>query len=245
MRDFWSKDTVINGWLSIASAFSAEVVARQGWDSVCIDAQHGMLDFNDTLAMIQAIGITNTPTLVRIPYSRPEIIGKYLDTGIQGVICPMVNSQSDAENLVKWSKYPPLGERSFGTCRAQFSYSDYFSIANTDIFCLAMIETRTAVSNVDAICRIGELDGLYIGPADLSCDYGYRPAFDRQEEEMVKVIRHIIDTAKKYNKKVGLHTSTSSYAKRAIGWGVDLVTVSSDLALLAKSAKGVVTDMRS
>ena len=245
MSNIWQKDKVLlNGWLSIANSFSAEIMAKQGWDCVCIDAQHGMLDFSDAFGMLQAIKTTDAIPLVRIPWLRPEQISKYLDAGCMGLICPMINSVDDVKNFVKWSSYPKQGERSFGPSRVIFENPNYFHEANEAITRLAMIETQQAVENLEQICCVEGLDGLYIGPADLSCAFGYAPALDREEDEMIGLIKTIIATAHKHNKKVGIHTASAAYAKKAIAWGVDMVTISNDVRLLASAAQDILSEMR-
>src|SRR6187399_53603 len=119
IRSIWAKGgTVINGWLAIPSSISAELMALQDWDSVCIDLQHGAIGYETALTMLQAISTTNKTPLVRVPANESGIIGKVLDAGAYGVICPMINTEAEARALVQYSKYPPKGTRSNGPVRA-------------------------------------------------------------------------------------------------------------------------------
>ena len=123
----------INGWLAIPHAFSAETMAHQGWDSLTLDMQHGLIDYAAAVNMLTAIASTDTAALVRVPWLDPGIIMRMLDAGAGGIICPMVNSAADAERFVSAMRYPPLGQRSFGPIRALLHYgADYAEHANRD-----------------------------------------------------------------------------------------------------------------
>jgi len=121
----------INGWLSIANSFTAEIMAAQGYDSIGIDLQHGAIDYQSALSMLQAMRASNVVPLVRVPWLEPGIVMKALDAGAYGVICPMINTAAEAARLVSYVRYPPIGQRSFGPTRANFSAgSNYAAEAN-------------------------------------------------------------------------------------------------------------------
>ena len=143
LRETWkSGRAAVNGWLAIPNSFSAETMAHQGWDSLTIDMQHGVVDYAALVPMLQAISTTPTMPLVRVPWLEPGILMKSLDAGAYGVICPMVNSRVDAQNLVAWTHYAPRGTRSFGPVRASlYGGADYAEHANDTIVAFAMIET--------------------------------------------------------------------------------------------------------
>lgn len=236
---------VINGWLSIANSFSAEIMAHQGWDSLTVDIQHGIVDYQSSIAMLQAVEAQGVTPMARVPWLDPAIIMKMLDAGAYGLICPMVNRREDAEAFVAYSRYAPVGTRSFGPTRANFSAgANYAAEANGQILCLAMIETVEAVKNLDEIAATPGLDGLYIGPADLALSHGYAPGFDREEPDVIETIQRIKDAAHANGIRAGLHTGGPAYAARAIEWGFDLVTIVNDVRLLAQAAAAVVTDVR-
>lgn len=241
-------EAVLNGWLSIASSFTAEIVAAQGYDGVTVDLQHGAVDYSDFLPMLQAMRASGVVPMARVPWLEPGIVTKVLDAGAYGVICPMINTRADAELLVSYTRYPPQGQRSFGPTRANFSAGPgYAAEANGEIVCFAMIETAEAVANLDQIVATPGLDGVYIGPADLTLGVAngrLAPGFDRQEEEMIAVIRQILDAAKSAGIRAGLHCGSTEYAARAIGWGFDLVTLPNDVRLLAAAAQGSVAETR-
>lgn len=239
---------VLNGWLSIASSFGAEIMAAQGYDSLTVDMQHGIVGYDGTVPMLQAMRASGVTPLVRVPWLDPADIMKALDAGAYGVICPMVNSRTEAERLVSYVRYPPSGVRSFGPSRALFSAgAGYAAEADDEIVCLAMIETAEAFANLEEIVATPGLDGVYIGPADLTLGLQgrrYAPGFDRREPEMIEAIRTILDAAHKAGKRAGLHTGTAEYAAEAVGWGFDLVTVSNDVRLLAGAAEASVRKFR-
>jgi len=130
-------NTVLNAWLAIASPFSAELMAHQGFDAVTIDLQHGPVDFQAAVGMLAAISTTPAVPMVRVPWNEPILTAKLLDAGAYGVICPMINSKAEAEALVRACRYPPRGARSFGPNRAVlYGGADYWQHANDEILIL-------------------------------------------------------------------------------------------------------------
>ena len=240
LKELFKKNIpIINTWLAIPSSFSAEVMANQGWDSVTIDMQHGLIDYSNAVNMLQAISTTNTIPLARVNWNEPGQIMKILDAGSYGVICPMVSNRKEAENFVQACQYPPKGYRSFGPIRASiYGGSDYAKNANEEILKLAMIETKEALEKLDEILDTPNLDGVYIGPADLSLAVGEEPGFDRPENtKAYKEILRILESAKKRNLLAGLHNGTAEYANKMIKKGFNLVTVGSDSRYIASGAK--------
>jgi 4-hydroxy-2-oxoheptanedioate aldolase len=249
LREKWNAGTpTINGWCSIGSSFAAEIMASQGFDSVTVDVQHGALDYGAALPMIQAIGGRRMLPMARVPWREPGIIMKMLDAGAMGIICPMINTRAEAQEFVSYMRYPPLGQRSFGPTRAAFGHPGYnVKDANQDVLALAMIETASGVANLDEIAATPGLDGLYVGPADLTLGVTngrLAPGFDRTEDEMVEVIKRIAAAARSYGIGAVLHCGSPEYAAKAIGWGYNMVTVSGDVRLLATAAADTVSRFR-
>ena len=192
---------VINGWLQIPSTVSAEVMAHQGWDSLTIDMQHGLVDYTNALPMLQTISTTDVTPLARVNWNEPGQIMKILDAGCYGIICPMVSNKEEAERFVQACMYPPHGYRSFGPVRGLiYGGADYAVHANDEMLKFAMIETKESLDKLDEIMSIPGLDGIYIGPADLSLAIGEAPGFDRPEDtkaysEILRIFcQKIIDT---------------------------------------------------
>ncbi|MBP0628181.1 aldolase/citrate lyase family protein [Cupriavidus sp. AcVe19-1a] len=246
IRKMWAAgQAVVNGWLSISSAFAAETMAHQGWDSLTIDLQHGALDYADALALLTAISTTDTVPVVRVPWNEPGILMKVLDAGAYGVICPMVNTRADAERLVAATRYPPLGTRSFGPIRGLlYGGADYAQHANDTVVVLAMIETRQGLENLDEILSVDGLDGVYIGPSDLSLALGCRPTFDDVDPPVAQAIEHVAARARAHGRVAGVHNGAPAAALRRIGQGFGFVTVSSDARLMAAGAQQVMAEMR-
>lgn len=241
LKQKWSNgEPTFNAWLAMGNAFAAEVVATQGFDSVVLDGQHGVLDYNDILSMLQSTAAYDVTPLVRVPWLEPGAIMRAMDAGAYGIICPMVNNRAQAEELVSYMRYPPLGGRSFGPFRAAVSAGKgYATEANEQILCIAMVETAEAMSNLDDIVSTPGLDAIYIGPSDLtlSLSNGKLPAgSDRQEPEMIEAIKKILSACKSANIAACLHCDSAEYAAQAFGWGFDLCTLGSDVGYLATAA---------
>jgi 4-hydroxy-2-oxoheptanedioate aldolase len=235
----------LNGWLAIPNISSAEAMAHQGWDSLTIDMQHGLADHQAALAMLTAISTSSVVPMARVPWLEEGIIMRMLDAGCYGIICPMINTRDECVRFVRACNYAPIGSRSFGPIRVGlYAGPNYHKTANDEVLSIAMIETRQALDNLDAIVGVDELKAVYIGPADLSLALGHRPKFDQEEPEVLAAIVHVIRTAKTKGKRVGIHNGTVAYARRMMALGVDFVTVGSDLRLMTSGAKAIVDDFR-
>jgi 4-hydroxy-2-oxoheptanedioate aldolase len=249
LKDLWAAGRpTINGWCSIGNPFTAEIMAAQGFDSITVDMQHGALDYSALLPMFQAMRASGATLLARVPWLEPGIIMKALDAGAYGIICPMVNSAEEVERFVSYMRYPPLGQRSFGPTRVSFAAgTNYAGEANDNMLAFAMIETAEGMANLDAIAATPGLDGIYVGPADLTLSLtGGRlpPGFDREEAEMIAALQRIVAACRANGIRAGLHCGTPDYAARAIGWGFDMTTVGGDSRFLAAAASAAVQGFR-
>lgn len=246
LRTLWADDqAAVNGWLAIANSFSAETMAHQGWDTLTIDLQHGVIDYPAMVGMLQAISTTATVPIVRVPWLEPGIIMKTLDAGAYGVICPMVNTREEAQRFVAYTSYAPMGTRSFGPVRALlYGGADYPAKANETIVRFAMIETAQALDNLDAILSVEGLDAIYIGPSDLSLALGCKPTFDDVDPKVAQAIDHIVSRAQAHGVKAGIHNGRSDVAKARIAKGFRFVTVGSDARLLAAGSQQLLGEMR-
>ncbi len=246
LREIWqSGGAAVNGWLAIPNSFSAETMAHQGWDTLTIDMQHGVIDYQAMVTMLQAISTTVTVPVVRVPWLEPGIIMKSLDAGAYAIICPMVNSREDAQKLVAYSHYAPRGSRSFGPVRANlYGGADYPVHANDTIVTFAMIETAQALDNLDDILSVEGLDAVYIGPSDLSLALGCTPQFDDVDPPVAQAIDHILARAKAHGVRAGVHNGRTDVAKARIAKGFDFVTVSSDARILIAGSQQLLKDMR-
>jgi 4-hydroxy-2-oxoheptanedioate aldolase len=246
LRTLWAeKKTAVNGWLAIPNSFCAEVMALQGWDTLTIDLQHGLIDAAALVPMLQAMQATPTMPIVRVPWLEPGIIMKTLDAGAQAIICPMVNTREDAQRLVQYARYAPQGGRSFGPVRAAMVHgADYATAANANTLVFAMIETAQALDNLDAICSVEGIDAVYIGPSDLSLSLGCTPVFDDVDPPVAQAIEHILARAHAHGLKAGVHNGRTDVARARTAKGFDLVTVSSDARILIAGSQQILKEMR-
>lgn len=247
IRQVWASGrTVVNAWLAIPSGFSAEIVAQCGFDSVTVDMQHGVQDYLSMVQCFQAMDRHPVTPMVRVPWNEPGIIGKVLDGGAYGVICPMINTAQEAKNLVAYSKYPPQGTRSNGPIRAGMygTAGTYQRTANDEIVLLPMMETKTAVENMETILDVQGIDGVYIGPGDLGFSYGLEPKLDRTEPEILKIYEKIVKECHKRKLNPGIHCSGAEGAVRAMNMGFTLVTLSNEVGMMATYAKLQVSQTR-
>ena len=247
LREIWKRgDAAVNGWLSIPSAFSAEVMAHQGFDSLTVDMQHGVVDYQVAVTMLQAISTTGVVPLARVPWNDPARIMKILDAGAYGIICPMINTRREAEALVAAARYYPAGYRSWGPVRASiYAGTDYSAPkANEEILVIPMIETGEAVKNIDDILSVPGIDAVYVGPADLSLTLGCTPKLDQTEAPVVEAQQVIAAACKRHGVAAGIHCGVSAYALRMIAGGYQFVTLASDSRMMAARAADEVAAVR-
>ncbi|MFM7505551.1 MAG: HpcH/HpaI aldolase family protein [Rubrivivax sp.] len=246
LRQLWREDrAAVNGWLAIPSAFAAETMAHQGWDTLTVDLQHGVVDYPAMVGLLQAISTTPTVPIVRVPWLEPGILMKTLDAGAYGVICPMVNTRDDAARLVAYTTYAPRGTRSFGPVRALlYAGADYPQHADSTIVRFAMIETAQALDNLDAILSVEGLDAVYVGPSDLSLALGCNPSFDDVAPPVAQAIEHILERARAHGLVAGIHNGSAVTARARVARGFRFVTVSSDARLLAAGSQQILAQMR-
>jgi 4-hydroxy-2-oxoheptanedioate aldolase len=234
LKAIWSEGgTATNCWIHSDSAFVVEALAHQGWDTLTIDMQHGLIGVAEMHAMLLAVSATDTVPLVRVPWNDPAMIMKALDAGAYGVICPMVNNREECERFVGACRYMPDGYRSVGPNRAIiYGGPDYMKRANETVLSFAMIETREGLENVDDICATPGLDAILIGPSDLGLSLGGEPRLNQTEPVVVEAIDHILAAAKRHGLRCAIVNGSVEYSKEMAAKGFDLVTVVSDMALL-------------
>lgn len=237
LRQIWNDgDRAIGGWLSIPATLSAEVFGRAGFDYVCVDTQHGNLEYQITVEMVRTLEAAGTSPIVRVPWNEPGIIGKMLDAGAHGVIIPMVNSPEEAEAAVAACRYAPHGSRSYGPTVGRVRRSDYVEWATENVACIPMIETKQAVEALPEILSVPGIDGIYVGPADLSLTLGLPPANNDGEPAFDAAYERIIDECAKAGVVPGCHASGALVPKR-FEQGFRMVTATADQLALAAGAQ--------
>lgn len=239
IRRIWAEGGVaVNGWLAIPSAYSAEVMAAQGFDAVTVDFQHGMMGFDAGLAMFQAISATGAMPFARVPTNETAQINKLLDAGAYGIICPMVSTVAEAEAFVRACRYPPLGNRSFGPARGLlYGGADYFEAANDEIVTMAMIETREGLENLEAIVAVEGLCGIYVGPNDLCLALGEAPRAESGAEVVTEALERIVTACRAAGKALGIFCSDGAAAAMRVDQGFTFVTPGNDANLLGRAAR--------
>ncbi len=233
-----SGERTTNGWCSFGSSYSAEMLGHAGFDSVTVDMQHGMFDFNAVLPMLQALSATPTVPIVRVPWNDAAVIMHVLDAGAYGIICPMINNRAEAEKLVAACRYAPVGMRSYGPARGLlYGGADYPEHANDEIVVLAMIETLDGIKNLDDILATPGLDGVYIGPNDLSLVVGSRPGNDLTDQRCIDAIARILARAQAHKKLAGIFCASGAVGAIRRKQGFAMVTLTHEGSYVAQGAK--------
>lgn len=236
---------IINAWLSIPSTYLAEGAGHQGFDSITVDLQHGMLGFETTVGMLQAISATPAVPMVRAPSNAAADIMHLLDAGAYGIICPLISNADDTAKFVAACRYPPAGNRSFGPARGKlYGGTNYFEKANDEILAIPMIETAEALENIDEILAVPGVDMIYIGPNDLALDLGERPGADATASRTSDAIAHLIARAKSADIPLGIFCNDAETAMSRIREGIDLVTPGNDFAILTNAMQAAVSKIR-
>ncbi|WP_323101123.1 HpcH/HpaI aldolase family protein [Intrasporangium sp. YIM S08009] len=233
-----SREPILGYWVIIDSPVSTERLARVGYDYVCFDAQHGLLDYKGILAGMQAIDAGGESVgMVRVGANDPFLIGQALDAGAAGIIVPLVNTAEDAARAVSYAKYGPEGVRSYGPMRSQLRIGPNPADSNAATVVLAMIETPQGLENVEEIAATPGIDGLYIGPSDLRLAVGGATSTDPAVDDVFEAaVQRILRAAESAGIAAGFHTSGGEVAAKRLGQGFTLATVSSDLVHLEQAA---------
>ena len=238
-------EPVFNGWLHLPGGVSAEIMGHAGYDALTVDLQHGLIGDGGLVSSLQAIAATPAAPLVRVPWLHPPDLMRALDAGAAGVICPMIDTPQQAAALVSACRYAPAGSRSFGPTRAKLAYGDdYTDTADTRTLVFAMIETKAALSNLEAILDTPGLSGVYVGPADLSLSLTGRASLDFRDGETAAAVARIADQARARQLIPGIFTQGGDLARAALALGYRFVTAGSDFALLSTAARAVLDDLR-
>jgi 4-hydroxy-2-oxoheptanedioate aldolase len=238
LTETWKQNGVVyTGWLSIPCSWSAEVMAHAGFDALVIDMQHGLADRSGMLTMLQAIGAAGKPALVRAAWNEPSVLMQALDAGAYGVICPMISTREDCEAFVAACRYPPRGIRSYGPTRSLVSIGeDYVAQAETCALSFAQIETAAGLANIEAIAAVPGLDGLYVGPWDLSLDLGLREPGNLADPRLITACETILAVARRHQLVAGIYVGSAEDGLRMASWGFQLVNIATDTTLLHRSA---------
>jgi 4-hydroxy-2-oxoheptanedioate aldolase len=228
LQELWADGGItFGGWMAIASSVAAEAAARQGFEYVCCDLQHGVVDYQQSISMMQGTLVGGSIPICRVPWNEPGIIGKMLDGGATAIIAPMINTRAEAESLVRSCRYAPAGSRSFGPVVASLRDKAYFD-SSKNVTVIPMIETVEAIGNLDDILSTPGITAIYVGPADLSVTLGLPPGNNDDRSEFTDALRTIVAGCRKHGVVPGIH-STGALAARRVEMGFQMITVAGDL----------------
>jgi 4-hydroxy-2-oxoheptanedioate aldolase len=235
-------------WMSMAGAQLAGQLARLPFDGVVLDMQHGLMGFGDAVPMISAIAAVGKAPIVRVLWNDAGLIGQVLDAGASIVIAPMINSVAQCEALVKAAKYPPMGQRSWGGYTmvqvAKTTPGEYLKNANQDTLVFAMIETREALDLVDEIAAVPGLDGLFVGPSDLSIALSKGAGIDKTRPDVLAAMDKVASACKRYNLVPGAFAGTPEVMNEYIARGFNFLAAVVDVDLLRQGAESAIKGVK-
>lgn len=234
VRRLLAEETVVvNGWLSVGSPYLAEVLSHTGFDTVTVDVQHGMYGVDTAVSLLQGVSAGPAVPMARCPDQNPATIGKLLDAGAYGIICPGIDTPAEAAALVTACRYPPVGRRSFGPARALlYGGPDYVAHADDTVLVWAMIESAKALANLEAILSVPGLDGVYVGPNDLALSLGQVPGQDPPPPVVTAALAQIVSAAQAVGVSTGIFCPDGVAAQQMTNAGFDLVTPGNDIGTL-------------
>ena len=248
-KRFRDGETVFSGWCGLPYPLVAEALAREGFPAVTIESQHGLWDVAGILHGIAAVRQGGAAPIVRVPLNDFALVSRSLDFGAEGIIAPMINTPADARAFAAAAKFPPLGERSWGPHRAMTlggvpDMPTYLREANDHVVTFAMIETRTALQNFDAIIGTPGIDGFFLGPSDLSIALSDGKNVDPLSKEVDGHLDTMIAGAQKAKKIPGAYCHSAERAAALAKRGVKFLAVSSDLGMLRAGAAAVMKTIK-
>lgn len=238
---------VVTGWSLLPSPMVCEILARSGYEAVTLDLQHGMHDFQSAYAGFSALALGGAHRIARIPVGDNAMASRLADVGAECIIAPMINSREDAEAFADAVKYPPVGERSWAPFRAVTlagqTIEEYHQKANSQTLGLAMIETQAAVDALDDILSVPGLDGIFVGPSDLSLALSNGAKLDPNGEETARVCGEIAAKARAAGKIAGIFCIGAAKVEEAAAQGFRLMSHGMDTMLLDSAARSALSEL--
>ncbi|MFD0689544.1 HpcH/HpaI aldolase family protein [Actinomadura fibrosa] len=242
---FAAGEPVVNAWVSADSPYLAETLSYAGYDSVTVDLQHGMFGMDGAVRLLQAVSAGPAVPLARTPALDAAVIGKLLDAGAYGIICPAVDDAAQAARFVAMCRYPPAGVRSYGPARANLGLvPGYVEQADAQVMTWAMVESRPALADLEAIVATPGLDGVFVGPNDLALALGAEPGLAVPPPEVEAAMVRIAEAAHVAGVLAGAFASGPAAARRLVEQGYDFVTPGTDMAILRRAAAEGVAAVR-
>lgn len=235
MKQVWKNGGCAFGmWADLGCTASIEAMCELDLDWILLDGEHGMTSYEGVLPLMQCMNGCSTTAVVRTPSSDWVPIKRVLDMGAEGVMVPQVKTAEEVQRIVAQCRYAPEGNRGIGPYRAsrfELDFEDYFKRANEEIAVVVQIENRQAVANLDAILDVKGLDGIFVGPADLSLDMGFFPNIDHPDVQ--KVINTIVKKATDKGLPVGYYCNSGEEALEIQARGFRMISICNDMAVLS------------
>lgn len=239
---------LITGWVTMPEPLVAAHLAQEDVDAVCLDMQHGQIDIRAAVPAISQILAAGKPAIVRVPVGDFATASRVLDVGASGIIAPMINSAEDARKLVEFTKFPPVGKRSWGPAMALvntgLSPADYLAVANRNTVVLAMIETREAIAALDEILDVEGIDGVFVGPTDLSLSLADGKNVDATRADVDQQLDHVLGRCRAHGKVASAFAIPNSKAGNLLQRGFNLVAIGTDMIQLRESTRMLVAAAR-
>ena len=221
-------EACLGGWCMTGSPYIAEAIARTGYDYVCLDMQHGLIGYEAVVQGLFAIAGTGASPVIRVPSHDSGMIGRVLDAGAEAVVVPLVETPEQAAAVAQACRYFPDGHRSIGSIRGGYSLQGPVGAVNKQVSCIVMIESMRGVENVDAICSVPGVDGIYIGPGDLALTLGLAPGLAHQPGAHADAIAHVRDRCIAHGLVAGIQCHSGLDALAMVKQGYRMVTVTTD-----------------
>ena len=230
-------ETIFSAWCGLPEPLVCEAIAREGFEAVVIDMQHGMWDEASALQAVAQVHLAGSSPVVRVPLWHNSLVSRMLDWGAEGIIAPMINGETEARALVQVAKYPPLGERSIGAHRAAMiagvpDQKLYIANANATTLSFAMVETKAAIDNLDAIASMPGIDVLFVGPSDLSCSLSNGTSLDPHSAAVEAALEKVLAACDRHKKIPGLFCRDAERATQKAKAGFKFLTVGTDITFL-------------
>jgi 4-hydroxy-2-oxoheptanedioate aldolase len=239
---------LLTGWIGIPDPLVASVIAREDFDAVTLDMQHGFVDVSSAVNGIAQIALAGKPAIIRIPVGEFATASRMLDAGASGIIAPMVNTVEDARLLAAYTKYPPRGERSWGPAVALnisgVAMTDYLARANGLTVTIAMVETREAMAALDEILGVDGIDGVLVGPSDLSITLSNGANVNASRQDVTDALEHVARRCKAHGKAACTFAPSGERARDLIKVGYDLLAIGTDIMQIRAGCQAAIKEAR-
>ena len=239
------REKQIGLWCALTSNVVTEMIGAMGYDWLVLDAEHAPNDLATLIPQLQGLRGSHSEPVVRTPWNDPVLIKRFMDIGFRTVLFPYIQNAEEAAAAVAATRYPPEGIRGVATVHRACHYgadTTYAKTANAKACVLVQVETGTAVDNIESICEVPNVDGVFIGPADLAASMGHLG--NPGHEEVQKVMKHCLEVCTAKGKPIGTLAPVTADAKKYLEWGYTFVAVGADIGLLRAAANAKLAEYK-